>query len=147
MIGVAMTMGFLGPYDFNTPHVHPRSSEINVVVQGRLGTQFITENGVDAIEINYLSQNMMTVFPPGSTHVEYNPDCTNATFVAGFANEDPGVEQVAQTLFSFVSQIVSATLGGVTAISGTNLAAYEALIPKNVALGVQACLQKCGFKA
>lgn len=35
--GVSMTIGFIGPCGFNTPHTHPRSSEINIIVQGRLG--------------------------------------------------------------------------------------------------------------
>ena len=43
--GVSMTLGFLGPCGFNTPHIHPRSSQINAVVQGKLGTEFIAENG------------------------------------------------------------------------------------------------------
>ena len=34
--GVSMTLGFIGPCGFNTPHTHPRGSEINVVVEGRL---------------------------------------------------------------------------------------------------------------
>lgn len=35
--GVSMTVGFIGPCGFNTPHTHPRSSEVNIIVQGRLG--------------------------------------------------------------------------------------------------------------
>lgn len=40
--GVSMTVGFIGPCGFNTPHTHPRSSEINIVVEGRLGKSFPT---------------------------------------------------------------------------------------------------------
>lgn len=47
--GVAMTVGFIGPCGFNTPHTHPRSSEINIIVQGRLGTEFLAENGVRSV--------------------------------------------------------------------------------------------------
>ena len=52
--GVSMTVGFIDACGFNTPHTHPRSSEINIIVKGRLGTQHITENGVDAIGVNML---------------------------------------------------------------------------------------------
>ena len=41
--GVSMTLGFIGPCGFNTPHTHPRGSEINVIVEGRLATEFVTE--------------------------------------------------------------------------------------------------------
>jgi hypothetical protein len=143
--GVAMTVGFIGPCGFNTPHIHPRSSEINIVVQGRLGTMFVTENGVQPIGINYLGQYQMTVFPQGATHLEFNPDCTDAVFVAGFGSEDPGVEQLAQTLFSLDPAVVQADLG-VEAINGEDIAAFRDKIPPNVALGVQQCLDKCNIK-
>ena len=67
--GVAMTVGFLGPCGFNTPHVHPRSSQINIVVEGRLGTDFIAENGAPSIN-GTLEKFQMTVFPQGAVHTE-----------------------------------------------------------------------------
>jgi len=142
--GVAMTVGFIGPCGFNTPHIHPRSSEINIIVEGRLGTMFVAENGVKPIGINYLGQYQMTVFPQGSTHLEFNPDCTNAVFVAGFGSEDPGVEQLAQTLFSLDPAVVQADLG-VETINGADITAFNDRIPHNVALGVQQCLDKCNI--
>ena len=63
--GVGMTVGFIGPCGFNTPHTHPRSSEINIIVEGRLGTEFIAENGADPIQ-NTLEKYQMTVFPQGA---------------------------------------------------------------------------------
>lgn len=88
--GVAMTLGFLGPCGMNTPHVHNRATEINVVIEGRLVTNFRIENGVDTIS-NTLSKYQMTVFPQGAMHQEFNPDCEDAVFVAGFNGQDPGV--------------------------------------------------------
>lgn len=67
--GVAMTVGFLGPCGFNTPHIHPRSSEINIIIEGRLGTEFVAENGVPPIA-NILEKFQMTVFPKGAVHTE-----------------------------------------------------------------------------
>ena len=85
--GVSMTVGFIGPCGFNTPHTHPRASEINIIVEGRLATLFVPENGVDPIGPQTLDAFQMTVFPQGSTHMEWNPDCKPATFVAGFNSE------------------------------------------------------------
>ncbi|KAL8896195.1 MAG: hypothetical protein Q9207_007826 [Kuettlingeria erythrocarpa] len=70
--GVSMTIGFLGPCGFNPPHTHPRSSEINVVVQ----------------------DDRLT---PGRCAHRVYPNCDDAIFVAGFASEDPGVQSTAQT--------------------------------------------------
>ncbi|KAF2718211.1 RmlC-like cupin [Polychaeton citri CBS 116435] len=142
--GVSMTVGFIGPCGFNTPHIHPRSSEINIIVQGRLGTEFAAENGAPPIS-NTLNQYQMTVFPAGATHTEFNPDCEDAVFVAGFASEDPGVEQIAQTLFELDPELVKADLG-VQTLSGQDIETFAKHLPKNVALGVEQCLKKCGIQ-
>ncbi len=142
--GVSMTLGFLKPCGFNTPHVHPRSSEINVVVQGSLIAEFTLENGAKSV-INRLSTNQMTVFPQGALHTEFNPDCKDALFVAGFASEDPGVQQAVQTFFGLNDDIVEAALGQ-EAFHGADLEKFRSLIPPNVASGVEKCLQKCNIK-
>ncbi|CRK06965.1 hypothetical protein BN1708_009753, partial [Verticillium longisporum] len=165
--GAGMTLGFLGPCGMNTAHVHPRATELNVVVKGRLVTNFVIENGVEPIE-NTMSLYQMSVFPKGAIHQEYNPgesihptvpicptekvltrlvaDCEDTVFVAGFNDPDPGVEQVAQAFFSLNPDVVSATLGGVTTLDGKDIASFREHIPDNVALGIEACLNKCGLK-
>ncbi|KAI7474551.1 hypothetical protein KC357_g5197 [Hortaea werneckii] len=142
--GVSMTVGFIGPCGFNTPHTHPRSSEINIIVEGRLGTEFVAENGVKPIS-NTLNKYQMTVFPQGALHTEFNPDCEDAVFVAGFASTDPGVEQAVQSLFSLGSALVKADLG-VKTINGQSIEEFRQHLPANVALGVEECLAKCGLK-
>ncbi|KKZ68462.1 hypothetical protein EMCG_05921 [[Emmonsia] crescens] len=144
--GVSMTLGFLDGCGFNTPHTHPRAAEMNIIVEGRLKTQFIMENGARAV-YNSLNRYDMTIFPPGAMHAEFNPDCTPATFVAGFGDEDHGVQQTAQTFFGLKKSMVDATLGisGAT-ISGKDVDTFRELIPKNIALGVDRCLKKCGLK-
>jgi hypothetical protein len=141
--GAAMTIGFLGPCGFNTPHTHPRGTELNLVIEGALVTEFIMENGVPPIQ-NYVDTYQMTVFPMGATHAEYNPTCGNATFVAGFSSEDPGVQQSAQTFFGLRTDMVKASLG-VDSLSGADLETYRKYIPANVAIGVDSCLKKCGL--
>ncbi|GKT44766.1 spherulin-1A [Colletotrichum spaethianum] len=143
--GAAMTLGFLGPCGMNTAHVHNRATELNVIVKGRLVTNFIIENGLDPIA-NTMNTFQMSVFPQGAIHQEFNPDCEDAVFVAGFNNVDPGVEQVAQTFFNLRPDVVSATLGGVQTIDGADLESFRDHIPANIALGIDACLNKCGIK-
>jgi hypothetical protein len=143
--GVAMTVGFLGPCGFNTPHTHPRSAEINIVVEGELGTEFITENGATLIK-NRLSTYQMTVFPQGAIHTEWNPDCTPATFVAGFASEDPGVQQSAQRLFDMDDDLLEAVFANDFTFAGEDIDTFRSLVPANVALGVESCLAKCGLQ-
>jgi len=124
--------------------VHPRAAELNVVVQGRLMSSVTPENG--AAHMNHtMNQFQMTVFPQGALHTEFNPDCDPAVFVAAFPNEDPGVQQAVQTFFGLEDEIIRAALGGDGMVDGMDLDAFKTVIPPNVALGVESCLQKCGI--
>lgn len=140
----ATTVGFIGPCGFNTPHTHPRSAELNLVVQGRLVSQFVLENGARTVT-NTIETMQMTVFPLGALHTEFNPDCVPATFVAGFSNEDPGVQQEAQAFFGLDEEIIRAAVGNDFAFEGKDVAKFRKLIPENVALGVESCLKKCNL--
>jgi hypothetical protein len=142
--GVAMTLGFIKPCGINTPHVHNRATEFNVIVQGRLVTNFQVENGVEPRE-DILSKFQATVFPQGAIHTEWNPDCEDAVFVAGFNNVDPGVEQIAQTFFNLAPEAIGATLGGARYLDGEDIESFRAMLPPNVASGVESCLKKCGM--
>ncbi|KAJ6619942.1 RmlC-like cupin domain-containing protein [Mycena sp. CBHHK59/15] len=137
--GVAMTVGFMGPCALNTPHTHPRATEINFSVNGTLRTGMLAENGARFV-VNDLPPGSMTVFPEGAIHFEMNDE--PAMFVAAFNSEDPGVLQIAQRFYGLPVDILSATLNdlGVQEIEG-----LEAKIPDNVAVGTDACLKRCGL--
>ncbi|KAJ7117738.1 RmlC-like cupin domain-containing protein [Mycena epipterygia] len=137
--GVAMS--FLGPCAMNTPHTHPRATEINFSVNGTLRTGILTENGARFI-VNDLNPGMMTVFPQGAIHFEMNTGCEPAMFVAAFNNEDPGVLSLAQRFFGLPPDIVQATLGDIGLQEFEELAA---MIPDNIAVGTDECLKACGL--
>ncbi|KAH7190372.1 RmlC-like cupin domain-containing protein, partial [Fusarium oxysporum] len=143
--GASMTVVFLGPCGMNTAHVHNRATELNIVVKGRLVTNFVVENGAKPIA-NTMDTFQMTVFPQGAIHQEFNPDCEDAVFVAAFDNADPGVNQIAQNFFALNGDVVQATLGGVQTIDGKDIESFRSHIPANIALGIDACLNKCGIK-
>ena len=118
---------------------------MNIIVEGRLGTEYIAENGHKVIR-NELSKYQMTIFPQGAIHAEFNPDCTDAVFVAGFASEDPGVQQSAQRLFDLDGDLLAATLGKEFTFDGRDIDTFRDAIPANVAHSVEKCLQKCGIQ-
>ncbi|KAG4430079.1 hypothetical protein IFR05_014438 [Cadophora sp. M221] len=142
--GASITVGFLGPCGFNTPHVHPRATELNLVVEGTLFASVTAENRARHMS-HTLSKWQMTVFPAGAMHTEFNPECTPATFVAAFPNEDPGVGQIAQEYFGLENEIVKGSAGGELSIDGADIDKFRAAIPANVAAGVDSCLAKCGI--
>ncbi|KAI0065403.1 RmlC-like cupin [Artomyces pyxidatus] len=158
--GVSMTIGFLGPCGMNTPHTHPRATEINFSVNTTLRGGVLVENGARFIAVD-IAAGSAAVFPQGAIHFEMNPSCEPAMFVAGFNNEDPGVQQVGQRCkgpkessrfhiyrtpfdidFGLPPDIVGAALGGLGVVEIQGL---ESKIPDNVAYGVDECLQRCGI--
>ncbi|KAI0069277.1 RmlC-like cupin [Artomyces pyxidatus] len=139
--GVSMTIGFLGPCGMNTPHTHPRATEINFSLNTTLRGGVLVENGARFIDVE-IAPGSATVFPQGAIHFEMNPSCEPAMFVAGFNNEDPGVQQVGQRYFGLPPDIVGAALGG---LGVTEIHGLESKIPDNVAYGVDECLQRCGI--
>ena len=143
-----MTMGFLGPCGMNTPHTHPRGTELNIVVKGRLVTSFIAENGARVVH-NTGRLYELAVFPQGALHMEFNPDCKPAAFVAAFNNEDAATLQAANAFFELNEDVIRASLGaqeGDILIDGKDLDLVRTMIPLNVAKGVESCLKKCGLK-
>ncbi|KAJ6560728.1 RmlC-like cupin domain-containing protein [Mycena sp. CBHHK59/15] len=139
--GAAMAVGFLAPCAMNTPHTHPRATEIQISVNGTIRTGMITENGARFI-MTELKPGGMTIFPQGSVHFQINEGCEPAMFVAGFNSEDPGALQIAQRFTGLSPDIVAATLGdiGVEEVMG-----LDAMIPDNVAVGTDECLKRCGL--
>ena len=95
MLTPSLAVGFLGPCGMNTPHTHPRATEINFSLNTTLVAGFLEENGAAFRSVN-ITAGSAAVFPQGAIHFEMNPSCEPALFVAAFNGEDPGVQQLAQ---------------------------------------------------
>jgi oxalate decarboxylase/phosphoglucose isomerase-like protein (cupin superfamily) len=144
-VDAAMAIVTIEPCGLILPHLHPRGDEFVLVIEGEVYTQFIAETGAVLIE-NELKTLGATLLPKGSIHLEYNPTCKPATFVAAFNTNDPGVSFVAANLFSLEDQLVIAALGGDAVVSGADLASIRHALPKGLATGVAECVKKCGIK-
>ena len=146
-IGLRLTKKACG---MNTFHVHPRSAELQLVVQGHLKTEMIPENGVlndngtRRVIKNEIGPFQMTPFYQGSIHVQFNPNCTDAIFVASFASEDFGAGQVLDEAFASSDDVVAASIGQI--VAGEDIDAVRKAIPASVALGVEKCLEDCGIQ-
>lgn len=80
---MAMTIGFLGPCGMNTPHTHPRATEMLYVVNGTLSSGMIAENGARFV-FNTLEAGSAMLFPKGSIHFQQNEGCGECMFYACF---------------------------------------------------------------
>jgi hypothetical protein len=79
---------------FNTPHTHLRATELTLLVKGRMISEFVAETGARKIRNEHNAYSMV-VFPQGALHLEFNPGCDEAIFIAVFNSEDR------KCLFSF----------------------------------------------
>jgi Cupin len=145
-IDASLAVVTIEPCGIILPHLHPRGDEFLLITQGTIFTQFITEAGAVLVS-NTLNTLGSTLFPKGSIHLEYNPTCQPATFVAAFNTNDPGVSFVAANLFSLEDQLVMASLGGDAVVSGADLASIRKALPEGLAAGVDQCVQACGLKS
>jgi oxalate decarboxylase/phosphoglucose isomerase-like protein (cupin superfamily) len=140
--GLSMTVGLLGPCGMNSPHTHPRATEILYLINGTIITGMLQENGARFV-YNTVQNGSAQVFLKGSIHYQQNVGCEPVTFVAALNNEDPGVNSIAQRYFGLPPDIVGASLGG---IGVQEVAGLEAKIPDNIIFGIEECLQRCNIQ-
>lgn len=93
----------------NLPHIHPRATEIGMVLEGQLDVGFIAENGAEAQEYT-LSAGQVMVFPQASLHYQSNNSCKGAKIYSVLNHHDPGALTVPARLndFSNVNALAAA---------------------------------------
>ncbi|KAH7102430.1 RmlC-like cupin [Auriculariales sp. MPI-PUGE-AT-0066] len=136
--GLALTVGRMEPCGANSPHTHPRATEILLLLNGAISAGFLAENGSRFV-FNNVTELSAMVFPAGSIHFQMNYGCEPVQFVAALSNEDPGTVQVAQRFFGLTADVVGAALGGLGVQDVENLGS---LIPDNMIAGTKECYQR-----
>jgi quercetin dioxygenase-like cupin family protein len=139
--GVSSGVFELLPCAIGPPHVHPRSSELFHVLEGAFLTGFLEENGGRYIE-NNVTKGQMVVFPQGLVHFVQNLDCTNATFLSAFGNEDPGtLTLISANLFRINQQALMSTFNQ----SESVIDSIRLGLPIPPAAGMGECRKRCGL--
>ena len=99
-LGISLVRIDYAPYGQNLPHIHPRGSEILVVVEGQLLVGFVTSNqDGNRLFTKVLSPGEVFVFPIGLIHFQFNPGHTPAVAFAGLSSQNAGVITVANSVF------------------------------------------------
>jgi oxalate decarboxylase/phosphoglucose isomerase-like protein (cupin superfamily) len=157
--GISGAVAFIEACGMNSPHTHPRATEILTVVEGELEVGFVMENGLFAAaakDINALAfpfnttvqQFEATIFPQGSIHFQFNPTCERSIFVAALNSADPGTSQIAQNFFTLDEEIVDITLGvteGGNKLDPSSVDQFRKNLPANLVRAVDSCRAKCGM--
>jgi len=99
-LGISMARIDFAPYGgLNPPHTHPRATEILVVIEGTLSVGFITTDSTPRLFSKTLQKGDVFVFPKGLVHFQQNVGYGNAVALAALSSQNPGVQQIAKSLF------------------------------------------------
>ncbi|CAO2825906.1 unnamed protein product [Amaranthus hypochondriacus] len=96
-LGVSFARVDFGPFGLNTPHWHPRGSEIFAVMEGSLYAGFVTTD--NKLWDTVINKGDVIVFPQALMHFQLNLGDTNAYAIAAFGTQNPGRVEVANTVF------------------------------------------------
>ncbi|KAL0462149.1 UNVERIFIED_CONTAM: Germin-like protein subfamily 1 member 7 [Sesamum latifolium] len=114
-LGISLVRIDYSPKGLNPPHMHPRASEILVVMEGTLYVGFITSNPENPNQMNKLFAKILYpgdvyVFPRGLIHFQYNVGKTYGVAFASLNSQNPGVVTLANALFGSEPSICSDVL-------------------------------------
>jgi quercetin dioxygenase-like cupin family protein len=98
-LGISLARIDFAPYGLNPPHIHPRGTEILVVLEGTLLVGFVTSNPDNRLFSKVLYAGDVFVFPIGLIHFQFNVGKTNAVAFAGLSSQNPGLITIANAVF------------------------------------------------
>ncbi|KAJ4814817.1 RmlC-like cupins superfamily protein [Rhynchospora pubera] len=95
--GVTVERLDFAPKGLNSPHSHPRATEVLTVIKGSLYVGFISTD--NKLFSKVMNKGDVFVFPIGLVHFQYNVgDCDVEAFSV-LSSQDPGVVRIADSLF------------------------------------------------
>lgn len=141
--GNGQTVVTMGPCAGNTPHVHPRGSEISFLLYGNISFGMIEENAnMNNPVIVNMTQGDTVHVPQGVMHFSHNNECEPAAFLANFGVSDPGT----QTIWTSFIRIPSDVLNAATGIPEDRINELKQLpLVTAPGTGGEECLQRCGL--
>ena len=98
-LGISLARIDFAPYGENPPHIHPRGTEILVVLEGTLFVGFVTSNPDNRLFTKTLNKGDVFVFPVGLIHFQFNVGKSNAIAISGLSSQNAGVITIADAVF------------------------------------------------
>lgn len=98
-LGISLIRIDFAPYGLNPPHLHPRASEILLVLEGTLYVGFVTSNPNNTLFSKILNKGDVFVFPQSLIHFQLNLRNTSAVAVASLSSQYPGVITIGNAVF------------------------------------------------
>jgi quercetin dioxygenase-like cupin family protein len=141
--GSGQTVVTMGPCAGNTPHTHPRGSEISFMLYGNITFGMIEENAnMNMPIIRNITAGDTIHIPQGVLHFSHNPYCEPAAFLASFGNSDPGT----QTTWNSMMRVPSYILNAATGLTEATINQLKSLpLVTAPGTGGEDCLRRCGL--
>ncbi|CAM9710729.1 unnamed protein product, partial [Scytosiphon promiscuus] len=115
--------------------------QIIYVISGKLQIAFVEESaGTRGSIVNEVSAGDSALFPEGLVHYQQNLECEEASYVAGFNSEDPGLVYVVPSFFALPDELIA-----VIDLEDPVIAAIVAALPEDPSAARQECLARCGL--
>ncbi|KAL2937719.1 putative germin-like protein 2-1 [Bienertia sinuspersici] len=102
-LGISLARIDYAPYGgLNTPHTHPRATELLTVLEGNLYVGFVTTNmpnGENKLFAKELKRGDVFIFPQGLIHFQINIGKYPAVALSSLSSQNPGVLSIANAVF------------------------------------------------
>ncbi|CAH8388278.1 unnamed protein product [Eruca vesicaria subsp. sativa] len=99
-LGIAIARFDFAPGSQIPPHIHPRASQIILVLKGKLFVGFVASNDYNyTLFSKVLYPGDVFAFPIGLVQFHANIGKTNAVAIGANGSQDPGVVPIGKTLF------------------------------------------------
>ncbi|KEH37071.1 putative germin, rmlC-like jelly roll [Medicago truncatula] len=110
-LGISMACVDIAPWGVNSPHSHPRATEICTVLEGTLEVGFITSNPENRHFCKVLHKGDVFVFLPiGLIHYQRNIGYNNVVAIAALSSQNPGAITIGNAVFGATPEIASEVL-------------------------------------
>ncbi|XP_074287550.1 germin-like protein [Silene latifolia] len=93
-LGISLARVDIAPGGLNGPHIHPRGTQVQTMLEGTLFVGFVTSdlpNGENKFFTKVLNKGDVFVSPQGLIHFELNIGDTAAVSMHAFSSQNPGV--------------------------------------------------------
>lgn len=96
-LGMSFVRADIREGGINTPHFHPRATEITYVLQGKVYSGFV--DSTNRVFAKVIEQGEVMVFPRGLVHFQMNVGESPATVFGCFNSQNPGVQKIPSAIF------------------------------------------------
>uniref|UniRef100_A0A453JNQ2 Germin-like protein n=1 Tax=Aegilops tauschii subsp. strangulata TaxID=200361 RepID=A0A453JNQ2_AEGTS len=98
-LGISLARIDYGPLGVNTPHIHPRATELLTVLEGTLYLGFVTSNP-NRLFSRVVKKGDVFVFPKAMIHFQMNlAHDKPAAALSSLSSQNPGVISIANAVF------------------------------------------------